>query len=121
MMNPLRRILDAILGPPAPERDHAPDDSVVAGYAGSEIEADIWRTILADNSIPSAVVGPASVPLYGVYDSTIRLEVLQRDLASAREILALNDEGRPLDEPGLAPLERDPALKNTDDTPDAIA
>jgi hypothetical protein len=116
-MNPLRRLLDALLGPPA-ERAYAPDDSVAAGYPDNEIEAELWRNILDDHGIRSAVVGPARLDLYGVFDPTIRLEVLYRDLASAREILLLDDQGHAIEEPGLAALEDD---RDDSDAPDAIA
>jgi hypothetical protein len=118
MMNPLRRIFDAIMGPPA-ERAYAPDDSITAGYPDNEIEAELWRSILERNGIRSAVIGPARLALYGVVDREIRLEVLYRDLAQARELLALGDDGHPLNEPGLAPLEEDG--DGDDESPGAIA
>jgi hypothetical protein len=107
-MNPLRRIFDAIMGPPA-ERTYAPDDSITAGYPDNEIEAELWRSILERNGIRSAVVGPARLALYGVVDREIRLEVLYRDLTAARELLALGEDGLPLNEPGLAALPDDDA------------
>lgn len=105
-MNPLRRILHAVTGPPR-ERTYAPDDSIPAGYPDNEIEAELWRSILEQNGIPSAIIGPAGLAMYGLVDSEIRLEVLYRDLAEARELLALGEDGHPLNEPGLAVLSDD--------------
>lgn len=119
MMNPLRRILHALAGSPA-ERAYAPDDSITVGYPDNEIEAELWRSVLERNGIRCAVIGPAHLALYGVIDREIRLEVLYRDLAEARELLALGEDGHPLNEPGLAALEDDDADPDAD-SPDAIA
>ena len=117
-MNPLRRLLDALAGPPASERAHDPEDSVAAGYPDNEVEAELWRNILERNGIGSAVIGPTRLNMYGLIDRDIRLEVLYRDLDDAREILALGEDGHPLDEPGLAALDDD---VDEGDAPDAIA
>ena len=55
------------------------------------------------------------MPIFGMSARNVRLEVLYRDLAEARELLALDDEGRPTQP--VTPI--DAIARDDDPAPDA--
>lgn len=86
-MNIFARIRNAFLpekGPPAP------DDIVLLAESRSEPELQLWADILRRNAVDVMVVAPPSTLVYGGFFGAGRIEVRQKDVEKARELLGLD-------------------------------
>ncbi|HXK33554.1 MAG TPA: hypothetical protein VNM91_06055 [Dehalococcoidia bacterium] len=67
-----------------------PEELVVLAESGSEPDLQLWHDILQRNSIPAMIVPPPSPLIYGGLGAAGRIEVRQRDVADARELLGFD-------------------------------